>query len=277
MKKLRWVGLIGFLLVAVAVISLPAMAGSKIEGDNAVVVESAFPMPQGRMKFSTKFEHEANPGFYNFTNSLTMAYGLLKEFEIGVSPEIYRSIWGKNVHTGGKKIATTGNHGSVSSFGDVRLYGKFHFFEESAFVPALTAKYTLKAPTTTDNKGLSTGEIDHRTTLLASMLFDQVELDLNLAYTYIGEPKDKIYSNEFSGGLAFQYAYSEEVIWTVEFTGKTDYKRKHFTGKESIFDGYLGAKFRAIEDFEARFALGTRLSDTEPDYLGILNLRWYFL
>ena len=53
--------------------------------------------------------------------------------------------------------------------------------------------------------------------------------------------------------------YSDEVTWTVEFTGKTDYQRKHFTTKESIFDGYLGAKYRAIEDFEARIALGPDL------------------
>ena len=275
MEKLK--NIIVLYLFLIMIISLPAMAGSKIEGDNALVVDSAFPIPKGRVKLDTKAQLDADPGFYKLTNSFTLAYGLLEGFELGVSPEVHKAIWGKDVHTGGKEVATTGNHGSVSSFGDIRLYGKCHFFKEAAFVPALTAKYTLKAPTTTDHKGLSTGEIDHRIALLASKLFKKIELDLNVAYTNVGEPKDKIYTNEFSGALAFQYLHSEDFAWTVEFIGKTDYTKKHFTGKDSIFDGYLGAKFLMIEDFETRIALGTRLSETEPDYLGILNLRWYFL
>lgn len=264
-------------LFLIVTISLTALAGSKIEGDNAVVVDSAYPMPEGMMKLSTKIEHEADPGFYRFTPSFTLAYGVLEQLEIGLSPEIYKAIWGEDVHTGKKKVSTTGNHGNVSSFGDIRLYGKYHFFEEADFVPALTAKYTLKAPTTTDHKGLSTGEFDHQIVFLASKLFDRIELDFNLAYTYIGEPEDKVYSNEIGGAFACQYAFTERFIGTVELTGKTDYKREHFTSKESIFDGYLGARYKAAEDFEIRTALGTRLSETEPDYLGIFNLRWYFL
>ncbi len=263
-------------LSLIIIISLPVLAGSKIEGDNAVVVDSAFPMPKGRMKLSTKIEQDADPGLYEYTHSLTMAYGVLEGLEIGISPEIYKAIWGEDVHTGGKEVATTGNHGSVSSFGDIRLYGKYHFFGETNFIPALTAKYTLKAPTTTDHKGLSTGGFDHQVALLASKLFDKIELDLNLAYTYIGEPEDRVYSNEISAGAAFQYAFTEKFIGTAELIGKTDYKREHFTSKESIFDGYLGAKYKATKDFEVKGALGTRLSETEPDYLGVLNLQWYF-
>lgn len=274
MERLRWMGIMSLLFLAI--IPLPAMAGSETKGDNGVVVDSAFPMPKGRMKLATEVKYEGDPGFYRYTHSLTMAYGVLEWLEIGINPEIYKAIWGKDVHTGKKEVATTGNHGSVSSFGDIRLYGKYHFFLETDHIPALTTKYTLKVPATTDHKGLSTGEFDHQVALLASKLFDKIELDFNLAYTYIGEPKDRVYSNEISAGTAFQYAFTEKFMGTAELIGKTDYKREHLTTKESIFDGYLGAKYRATEDFGIKGALGTRLSDTEPDYLGILNLRWYF-
>ncbi len=260
-------------LLLMAVVSLPAMA----KCGNAVVVDSAFPMPEGRMKLSTKIKYEADPGFYKYTHSLTLAYGVRERLEVGISPEVYKAIWGEDVHTGGKRVATTGNHGSVSSFGDIRLYGKYLFFKETSLIPALSAKYTLKVPTTTDHKGLSTGEIDHKIALIASKLCDRIELDLNLAYTYVGEPESKVYSHEISGAFAFQYAFTKRFMGTCELTGKTDYKREHLTTKESIFDGYLGAKYKAAKDFEVKGALGTRLSEAEPDYLGILSLRWYFL
>ena len=83
-------------------------------------------------------------------------------------------------------------------------HGKFHFFEESASIPALTAKYTLKTPTTTDKKGLSTGEIDHRAALLSigagflTFVLTKFVMQVSLA-AEIGSPVVVIFTDPMRG------------------------------------------------------------------------------
>jgi len=255
--------------------SVPAFAGSRAKCGKAVVVDDAFPSRYKRWKLSTKVNYQGQPGFYKTTTSLALAYAPLKPLEIGVSPEVNKAIWGEEVHTGGSKVTTTGNHGSVSSFGDVKVYAKYLLLKEGDYYPALGAKYELKIPTTTDCKGLSTGEVDHTVKLLASKGIGKSEVDLNLGYTYIGEPDNKLYANVVSYALAFQYPVAKKVVLTAELTGKTNYKEKHLTGRNDLLDLYGGLKYKATKDFQVKAAFGTRVSERDPDYLGVLNLSWY--
>ena len=255
--------------------SVPAFAGSRAKCGKAVVADNAFPSRYKRWKLSTKVKYQGQPGFYKTTTSLILAYAPIKPLEVGVSPQVHKAIWGEEVHTGGGKVRTTGNHGSVSSFGDVKVYAKYLLLKEGDYRPALAAKYELKIPTTTDHKGLSTGEVDHTVKLLASKGMGKSEVDFNLGYTYIGEPDNKVYANVVSYALAFQYPVATKVVLTAELTGKTNYKEKHLTGKNDLLDVYGGLKYKATKDFEAKAAFGTRVSEANPDYLGVLNLRWY--
>jgi hypothetical protein len=255
--------------------SVPAFAGSRAKCGKAIVVDNAFPSRYKRWKLSTKVKYQGQPGFYKTTTSLTLAYAPIKPLEVGVSPQVHKAIWGEEVHTGGSKVRTTGNHGSVSGFGDVKVYAKYLLLKESDYYPAIGAKYELKIPTATDHKGLSTGEVDHTVKLLASKGIGKSEVDFNLGYTYIGEPDNKVYANVVSYALAFQYPVAKKVVLTAELTGKTNYKEKHLTGKNDKLDVYGGLKYKATKNFEAKTAFGTRVSEANPDYLGVLNLRWY--
>jgi hypothetical protein len=255
--------------------SVPAVAGSRAKCGSGVVVSDAFPSRYKRWKLSTKVKYEGQPGFYKTTTSLTLAYAPLKPLEIGVTPEVDKAIWGEEIHTGGGKVSTTGNHGSVEGFGDVKAYAKYLLLKEGDYYPAIGAKYELKIPTTTDHKGLSTGEVDHTIQLLASKGMGKSEVDFNLGYTYVGEPDNKVYANVVSYALAFQYPVAKKIVLTAELTGKTNYKEKHLTGKNDLLDVYGGLKYKATKDFEVKGAFGTRVSEANPDYLGVLNLRWY--
>lgn len=250
-------------------------AGSRAKHGPAVVVDNALPSRYKRFKLATKVKYEGQPGFYKTTTSLTLAYVPLKPLEIGVCPEVHKAIWGEEVHTGGGKVGTTGNHGSVSGFGDVKGYAKYLFLKEGDYYPALATKYILKIPTTTDSKGLSTGEVDHTIKLLASKGIGKSEIDFNLGYTLVGEPNDKVYANRVSYAFAFQYPVAKKVILTAEIDGKTNYKEKHLTGKNDILDVYGGLKYKATKDFLVKTAFGTRVSEANPDYLGVLTLRWF--
>ena len=255
--------------------SVPVFADSRAKCGKAVVVDNAFPSRYKRWKLSTKDWYQGQPGFYKTTATLTLAYAPIKPLEFGITPVVNKAIWGEEVHTGGRKVSTTGNHGSVSGFGDVKLYAKYLFWKEGDYSPAWAAKYELKIPTTTDHKGLSTGEIDHTVKLLASRGIGRSEVDLNLGYTYIGEPSNKIYANVVSYALAFQYPVAKKIVLTAELTGKTNYKEKHLTGKNDLLDVYGGLKYKATKDFEVRTAFGTRVSEANPDYLGVFYLKWY--
>jgi len=229
-----------------------------------VVLDDAGTEPKGTFELTVpKVVYSGSPGYYTTSIWLALTYGITDHLEAVIAPEVHDAIWGRD------------NSGSNHDFGDVVCGIKYQFLEEKDNLPSLAAKYSLKIPTNTDSKGLTTGEIDHATYLIASKGLIGGQLNLNLGYKYVGEPDDKIYSNQVSYGAAYVYPV-KKVSLVVELVGKTDYTRPHLTTKENILDLYGGFKYGFTPSFGMKASLGTRLSEAAPDYLAFLACAYYF-
>ncbi len=229
-----------------------------------VVLDDAGTEPKGIFEFTIpKVVYSGSPGYYTTSIWLALTYGITDHLEVVIAPEVHDAIWGRD------------NSGSNHDFGDVVCGVKYQFSEERNNLPSLAAKYSLKLPTNTDSKGLTTGEVDHAAYFLVSKGLAGGQLNFNLGYKYVGEPDDKIYSNQVSYGAAYVYPV-KKVSLVVELVGKTDYTRPHLTTKENILDLYGGFKYGFTPSFGMKASLGTRLDQAAPDYLAFLACAYYF-
>lgn len=217
---LIFLGLMGLLILG---FSISAEARHTKYGAG-VVLDDAGTEPKGTFEFTIpKMVYSGSPGYYTTSIWLALTYGITDHLEAVIAPEVHDAIWGRD------------NSGSIHDFGDVVCGIKYQFLEEKDNLPSLAAKYSLKIPTNTDSKGLTTGEVDHVTYLIVSKGLIGGQLNLNLGYKYVGEPDDKIYSNQVSYGAAYVYPV-KKVSLVVELVGKTDYTRPHLTVKENALD-----------------------------------------
>ncbi|MCG2676426.1 transporter [bacterium] len=229
-----------------------------------VVLDDAGTEPQGTFELTIpKVVYSGSPGYYTTSIWLALTYGITDHLEAVIAPEVHDAIWGRD------------NSGSNHDFGDVVCGIKYQFLEERNNLPSLASKYSLKIPTNTDSKGLTTGEIDHAAYLIVSKGLIGGQLNLNLGYKYVGEPDNKIYSNQVSYGAAYVYPV-KKVSLVLELVGKTDYKRPHLTTKENTLDLYGGFKYGFTTSLGMKAALGTRLNQATPDYLAYLACAYYF-
>lgn len=259
-KRLALLGLIGLLILG---FSTKGEARHTKYGAG-VILDDAGTEPKGTFELTIpKIVYSGSPGYYTASIWLALTYGITDHLEVVIAPEAHDAIWGRD------------NSGSDHDFGDVACGLKYQFSEEKDNLPSFAANYSLKIPTNTDSKGLTTGEIDHGVYLLASKGLVGGQLNLNLGYKYVGEPKDKVYSNEVSYGAAYVYPV-KKVSLVLELVGKTNYKEPHLTVKENTLDLYGGFKYGFTPSFGMKASLGTRVNQATPDYLAYLACAYYF-
>ncbi len=259
-KGLILLGLIGSLIFS---FSTPGEARHTKYGAG-VVLDDAGTEPKGTFELTIpKVVYSGSPGYYTTSIWLALTYGITDHLEMVIAPEVHDAIWGRD------------NSGSDHDFGDVVCGLKYQFSEERDNLPSLAAKYSLKIPTNTDSKGLTTGEVDHALYLIVSKGLIGGQLNLNLGYKYVGKPNDKTYSNQVSYGAAYVYPV-KKVSLVLELVGKTNYKEPHLTVKENTLDLYGGFKYGFTPALGMKASLGTRLNQASPDYLAFLACAYYF-
>jgi hypothetical protein len=84
------------------------------------------------------------------------------------------------------KSETDDNGNRETGVGDTRLGLQIVALKDTKSHPALAFAYYVKLPSGNEEKGLSTGRIDHKVLLLLSRKFGNTDMDLNLAYLNVG-------------------------------------------------------------------------------------------
>lgn len=253
-----------------------------------VISDDAGTEPKGTWEWGTSTVQTWSPGFYTNTVITALTYGVTDYLEVFVAPEVSKAIWGKDVNqfagpgTGGDKWFVTGNHGSVSRYGDVWLGAKYQFLEEKGRIPSFAAKFTGKIPTQTASHGMTdtTGRGDYRLTLIGTKSLGRTQLNIDLAYNYKGEATDndrRVYSNEirYEASLALPIIRKPASLLVGEIIGRTNYRQEHLTARENILDLWIGLKTKFTKKFATKIGIGERVSAGTP-LLGTLGVVYYF-
>lgn len=90
----------------------------------------------------------------------------------------------------------------ASGIGDWSPGLQWKFLDQGDAVPSMALGVALKLPTASSGKGLGTGKLDHRLTLLMSKDIEPVHIDLNVAHGWLGRERGGGYDRLWIGALA---------------------------------------------------------------------------
>lgn len=121
--------------------------------------------------------------------------------------------------------------------GDINLAGKFLLMEEKAGYPALVFKSAVKTRSGSEEKGLSSGDMDYHIAAAASKTFGAVSLHGMFGYTFVGDNGDESIRNINLYGLAADYGVTDKFHLTAEIAGN---KHPDRTARENPLSGLLG-------------------------------------
>jgi hypothetical protein len=119
------------------------------------------------------------------------------------------------------KSETDENGNRETGVGDARLGFQVVALRDTKSHPALAFAYYVKLPSGSEEKGLSTGRIDHKILLLLSKKFGKTEMDLNLAYLNVGREDSSRRASGGQGAVSFAYEFENKLGIEGELSGQS--------------------------------------------------------
>ncbi|MCX6995521.1 MAG: transporter [Kiritimatiellaeota bacterium] len=199
----------------------------------------------------------------HFDYPLTLAYGVVPGVDLGVG-------------LGGQFEERTESHGTTcreSGLGDLTIYPRWKFLEQSRFLPDQAVSFTVKFPTADHDKDLGSGATDYDLTWIASeKIGEKFQIDANIGYSWIGRPKDEEAADIFHYGLALEYQLFDPVQWV----GEVFVQRETTGGAETTVQYNTGFRWAARDGLTFDVAAGARISGEAPVFTGMVGLTWVF-
>jgi hypothetical protein len=113
----------------------------------------------------------------------------------------------------------TGNR--ETGVGDTRLGLQVVALKDTESHPALAFAYYIKLPSGSEEKGLSSGRVDHKVMLLLSRKFDKTDMDLNFAYLNVGRDDSERRASGGQGAISFAYEFRNNLGIEWELSGQS--------------------------------------------------------
>lgn len=219
------------LLAALAAAPRPARAQQPFYTDDADVTE------RGQFYFEAINEFDvlhasARPALRQNTAVFTLSYGLFKNAEVSVSAPLIMIFNERGTFPR-----------SVNGLGDTSIQIKYNFLKEreGSRLPALTATFSVEAPTGSVEKGTGSGVVDYSLNgILQKSLTDQTTLRLNGGLVFAGNTTTgavglRTRGRVFTGGASLVRQFTERLTLGAEMTGalarNSDLSRKLLQGQ----------------------------------------------
>jgi hypothetical protein len=119
------------------------------------------------------------------------------------------------------KSETDENGSRETGVGDSRLGFQIVALKDTKSHPALAFAYYVKLPTGSEEKGLSTGRIDHKIMLLLSRKFGSTDMDINVAYLNVGREDSNRRASGGQGAISFGYEFKNNFGLEGELSGQS--------------------------------------------------------
>jgi hypothetical protein len=119
------------------------------------------------------------------------------------------------------KSETDENGNRETGVGDTRLGFQVVALKDTKSHPALAFAYYVKLPSGSEEKGLSTGRIDHKVLLLLSRKFGNTDMDINIAYLNVGREDSARRAVGGQGAVSFAYEFKNNLGIEGELSGQS--------------------------------------------------------
>lgn len=237
--------------LAVLGIASAAFAGRPLN------VGDAYPLDKGSFELEAGVEYVETGSDRDWQFPAALTYGLANNIEIGVGV-------GGVVDDRSDLLLDDDRE---SGFGDLVVGGKWQFLtREQALIDHALA-FEVKFPTADKDRGLGSGETDYDLTWIGSLpLQDDLQVDVNVGYTWIGGDQDELHY-----GLAVVWAATDRIEPVAEVFAATPVEE----GKTEALAN-VGVRFLVVENFMWDIAVGTGLTDDAPDVVATTGFTWSF-
>lgn len=244
-------------MASVFFISGVAMAGRPLN------VNDTEPVEAGQWQIEAGGDYRHDPGCDHFDYPFTLANGIVSGVDLGIG-------FGGQFE---ERSETDGTTCREKGIGDLTVYPRWKFLDQSGCLPSQAVSFTVKFPTANHDKGLGSGAIDYDLTWIA---FEKMglksQLDANVGYSWIGKPKDEEVADMFHYGLALEYQCFEPVQWV----GEVFAQQETTSGAETTAQYSTGFRWAACDGLTFDAAAGSRISGEAPDFVGTVGLTWVF-
>ncbi|MBN3039422.1 MAG: transporter [Candidatus Omnitrophica bacterium] len=231
-----------FLIIFVVFLPVVCLAARPLSTDDAGTVEKGHFEAEAGFEYVDDADDEYNLGF-------CMKYGLFSRLDIGVEVPYH--------------FIEVSNGDDVDGIGDVSISAKLNVLEEKENIPALAISYSFKTETGDEEKGLSSGEVDHAINAILTKELGKVVGHLNLGYTYVGLAEDEN-DDVFSYAIALEYPVNERLNLVGELTGETNFDGEF---DDNPFAGLVGFNYALSDIITFDLGFGWGISDASADFL----------
>jgi Putative MetA-pathway of phenol degradation len=221
------------------------------------------PVAAGKWQIEAGGAYRHDSGCDHFDYPVTLAYGVVKDLDLGVG---FGGQFEERTEAGGTKCSADG-------LGDLTVYPRWKFLDQSRFLPGQAVSFSVKFPTADHNEELGSGATDYDLTWIASeKVTEKFQIDLNVGYSWIGRPQDEESANIFHYGLALEYQLFESVQWV----GEVFAQREMTTGAETTIQCNTGFRYAACDGLTFDMAVGSGIRGEVPDFTAMAGLTWVF-
>ena len=221
------------------------------------------PVEAGKWQVETGGAYRHDSGCDHFDYPVTLAYGVVKDFDFGVG-------FGGQFE---ERTEPVGTKCSADGLGDLIVYPRWKFLDQSRLLPGQAVSFTVKFPTADHDEELGSGATDYDLTWIASeKIGERFQIDVNVGYSWIGKPQDEDAANLCHYGVALEYQLFEPVQWV----GEVFAQRGMTTGAETTIQCNTGFRYAVCDGLSFDMAVGSGISGDVPDFTGMAGLTWVF-
>ena len=164
----------------------------------------------------------------------------------------------------GSTISTTEkNKQTESGLGDVTLASRYYLIDEQDWIPSVNLTGRIKFPTADEDKGLGTGEFDYGFGgELAKSLTRDLILYLDGGYTFLGDPKERNFRNQWNYDVGLGYYLTDDLRASVFY----EEYRAVVKGIPNAKDLYGDLNYRITNAVRVNLGGFVGLSDSAADF-----------
>ncbi|MBI4417994.1 MAG: transporter [Ignavibacteriales bacterium] len=194
---------------------------SAMSQDPVIVTESASTLGKGKMEMGAGVEYLTRSVDPSEDIPSSLFRILVGSIRGGVSENVnFDLVWK------GGLVAEYGSRKTMLEWGDLSVWTKINFFEETPYRPGLSFRTGIKLPNTRYSPGrLGNNQMDYHSQLLVSRGFDGYAIRWMAGFSIVGDPRTAGSQDDvFSFALASLLEVTEHMETFVELYGRKGYQ-----------------------------------------------------
>jgi hypothetical protein len=216
-----------------------------------------------------EFEFEAGLAFahsrdcHHFDFPFALTAGIATTLDAGVG-------FGSQVE---ERLESAGGRDTESGIGDLTLGAKWNPLAAERFWADHALAVMVKLPTASRVKQFGSGQTDCDLTYIATKSFGgRWNVDLNVGYTWVGDPDDENLDDSLHYGLALRWQARERVELVGELFADTPVTAEN----ETTLAINAGVRWQVVDGLLLDAAAGGGLRRDAPDVTAAVGLTWAF-